>query len=168
MTRLIEKRIDGSQIEYLGVEASTGASEAGEFPVLNTAGKLDITLLPDGVGADIVQFTASEDMIAGAYFYVLPSGEIANADSTSIAKKAIGFVTEAVSAGGAVKAQFDDSNNFLTGLSIGQVYFLSDTTAGAVTLTAPVATGTIVQSIGVATSATSIHSDIDSNPVIRA
>lgn len=168
MPKLIEQKDNGDQQEYTGVETSAGAASAGEFPTLNPAGKLDPSLMPDGVGADIVSISAAESISAGDYIYVTSAGEVAKADASDIAKKAIGFAIESAAASAAVKVQFDDSNTFLSGLTPGAVYFLSDATAGAVTTTAPTASGAIVQQVGVALNATTIHSDISATPVIRA
>lgn len=168
MPKLIQQNTDGTQEEYAGVTESEGAVSAGQFPTLDLTGKLDPTTLPDGVGADILTKTASEAVSSGDYIYVQPSGEIAKADATSQAKKAIGFAIEAGASGAQVKIQFDDSNANLSGLTPGTVYYLSATTAGAVTDTAPTDAGHIVQSIGTALDATTIHSDIAAQPVTRA
>lgn len=168
MVKLIKKNVDGTQQEYLGADASNGAPDAGEFVKLNAAGKLDETMMPDGVGADQLSMVASEAVTAGDYLYITASGEVAKADASIIAKKAVCFATESVAAMSPVKVKFDDTNTFVAGLTPGVVYFLSDATAGDVTDTAPTTAGSIVQQVGVALNATTIHSDIAAVPVIRA
>lgn len=168
MPKLIESKPDGTQPEYIAPTVSAGASSAGEIPALDASGKLDVTMMPDGVGADIKSFTTAEAISAGDYIYITAAGELAKADATSIVKKAIGFAIEAAASGAACKIQFDDTNSNLSGLTPGAVYYLSDSTAGSLTTTAPTAAGSIVQQVGVALSATQLHSDISSTPVIRA
>jgi len=166
--KVIQSNENGTQEEYEGRATSAGAADAGHFPVLNPAGKIDQTMMPDGVGQDIVQLTSAEALSEGDYIYINSAGAAARADATSIAKKAIGFATESVVSGAPVKVQFDDSNTALSGLTPGATYYLSASTPGGVTTTAPTAAGQIVQSVGVALNATTIHSDIQSQPVIRA
>ena len=88
------------------------------------------------------------------------------ADATAIGKKAVGYVLTSVPNAANATVYFDESNTALTGLTPGSTYYLSPT-AGIATTTAPTAAGQIVQELGVATSATSIHVNIK-EPIIRA
>lgn len=120
--KVIELSSTGSKSEYAGKSTSAGAGDAGEFVVLGAGGKLDPTVLPNGIGADAITATAT--------------------------------------------VFFDESNSALTGLTPGSKYFLS-ATAGAATLTAPTTAGQFVQCLGIATSATSLHVNLQ-EPILRA
>lgn len=164
--KLIQQNTDGTKTEYTGKSTSAGAADSGEFVVLDSAGKLDASLLPNGVGADAVTLTAGEALVAGNFIYINGSGQVMKADATAIGKKAVGYVLSAVSSGATATVYFDESNTGLTGLTAGSTYYLS-ATAGGVTTTPPTTAGQIVQELGVATSTTSIHVNFKS-PIIRA
>lgn len=166
MPKLIKVNPNGSQQEYAGINASVGAGSAAEFPILDGAGKLDITFMPVGVGQDSVTATAGENLSAGDFVYFNGSGQVFKADSTALAKQARGYVNASVISGATATVFFDDTNTGLSGLTPGSTYYL-DTTAGAVTLTPPTSVNNIVQEVGFATSATSLRVNVQ-EPIIRA
>lgn len=164
--KVIQISSTGAQSEYAGKTTSAGAGDAGEFPILDGSGKLDITLMPNGVGADSITGTAGEALAAGDFVYINGSGGILKADATTYAKRAMGYVLTSVLNAGTATVFFDESNSSLSGLTPGTKYFLS-ATPGLSTLTAPTTSGQFVQALGVATSTTSLHVNIQ-EPVLRA
>jgi hypothetical protein len=164
--KLIQISSTGAQSEYAGKSTSAGAGDAGEFPILDGSGKLDVTLMPNGVGADTITATAGEALVAGDFVYITAGGTAMKADATTFAKRAMGYVLSAVSNAGTATVFFDESNSALSGLTPGTKYFLS-ATAGLTTATAPTTAGQFVQVLGTATSATSLHVNIQ-EPILRA
>lgn len=165
MAKLIKINANGTQEEYAGKTTSAGAGDAGEFPVLNGSGKLDTSMLPNGIGADSVTLVAGEALSAGDFIYINGTGQAMKADATSAAKAARGYTLSAASSGANVTVYFDESNSALTSLTPGATYYLSST-AGQVTTTAPTTTGNIVQEVGFATSANNLHVNIQ-EPITR-
>jgi hypothetical protein len=159
VTKLIKLNTDGSQQEYAGKSVSAGVADSGEFVILAATGKLDPSVLPNGVGADATTGTAGEALNAGDIVYVSNTGTILKADATTPAKQARGYVLVAVANAAVATVFFDESNTAVTGLTPGATYYLS-ATPGLVTTTPPVTAGQIVQQIGFATSATSLHVSI--------
>jgi len=144
--------------EFAGLVTSAGAGDAGKIPALDSSGKLDITLMPSGVGAATKSIVASEDLSAGNPVNVWDDSgtiKIRKADATAAGKEAHGYVLASVTSGASGTVYFDDELTGLSGLTLGARYFLS-TTPGVITDTPPSATGNIVQCVGVAVSASSI------------
>jgi hypothetical protein len=163
--KLIQINADGSQEEYAGKNSSAGAGDAGEFAILDAAGKIATSMLPNGVAADSVTLTAGEALSAGDFVYISAAGTVLKADATTPAKAARGYVLAAVSNAQPATVYFDESNSSVTGLTPGATYFLS-TTAGGVTTSPTTTAGQIVQELGFATSATNLHVNIQ-EPVTR-
>ena len=164
--KVIELSSTGSQSEYAGKATSAGTGDAGEFVILGAGGKLDATVLPNGIGADAITAVAGEALIAGDFVYLTNTGTVMKADATTFAKRAMGYVIAAVLNAGTATVFFDESNSALSGLTAGSKYFLS-ATAGLATLTAPTAAGQFVQCLGIATSKTSLHVNLQ-EPILRA
>ena len=164
--KVIQISSTGAQSEYAGKASSSGVGDAGEFIIADASGKLDPTYLPNGVGADAITATAGEALVAGDFVYITAGGTVMKADATTFAKRAMGYVIAAVANVGTATVFFDESNSALSGLTPGTKYFLS-ATAGAVTATAPVTAGQFVQGLGIATSATSLHVNLQ-EPIQRA
>jgi hypothetical protein len=164
--KVIQVASNGTQSEYAGKSTSAGAGDSGEFIIADGSGKIDISYLPNGVGADAITATAGEALSAGDFVYISSGGTVLKADATTFAKRAMGYVLASVSNAGTATVYFDESNSALSGLTIGSNYFLS-ATAGAATTTAPTTSGQYVQALGVATSATSLHVNIQ-EPILRA
>lgn len=163
--KLIQKNADGSEVEYSGKSASAGAGDVGEFITRDATGKIDPTNFPNGYGADAVSATAGEALSAGDFIYFNATGGILKADATSPAKAARGYVLAAVPNATVGVVYFDESNSSLAALTPGSEYYLS-VTAGGVTVTPTIVAGQIAQSLGIATSATSLHVNIG-RPVTR-
>lgn len=148
----------GTLTEKEGVVSSTGVSDAGKIVALSSDGKLDDTVMPTGIGADTLSITASEALSAGDLINIYDNAGTPNVRKADAAtnKEAHGFVKNSVTSGNNALVYFDGSITGFTGLTPGAKQYLSATTAGQVTATAPSTSGYIVQCVGWATSATSI------------
>lgn len=147
---------NGRPVLKSAASASAGAGDAGKIVKLDSSGRIDSTMMPAGIGADSKLFTASENIAARALVHVLASGEIANADASND-RHAIGFAPAAIAAAAQGAVHFEGSITGLSSLTVGARYYLSDTTPGGISATAPAAgAGKCLQEIGTAISATEI------------
>ena len=126
------------------VIVSLGAASAGQLVGLDAAGKLDVSVLPTGIGADTQAATASEALTAGDLVNIDPAnGQVRKADNSN-GRPADGFVIAAVANGATATVYFDGTNASVTA-PLGPVYL---GTAGGVTATAPLTPGTTIQRVG--------------------
>ena len=166
-------RIDanGNIAELEATTQSSGAADAGEIVALNSDGKIDPSMLPDeALSPEIVSAVANEDINAGELVYLFDDGgtvKCAKAIATDPSKAAVGFVKESAASGSTVNVYFEGVIGGLSGLTVGSVYFLSDTTAGAVQDTPPTVAGHYIQRVGTAVSSTEIQFE-RSQPRVRA
>jgi len=147
-----------------GKSSSTGATDADVVICANSQGKLDESFLPVGIGADVGNIVASENLTAGDVVNVWDDAgtfKVRKAVATGVATSAMGFVKGSFSSGQTASVYFEGSNANVTGLSAGRL-FLSASTPGAVTNTAPTGAGNIVQEVGFSTTTTSFNFQIDS------
>ncbi len=133
---------------------STGAGNAGDVVALDSGGKLDVSVLPTGIGPDVVVIEASENLGAGDFVNIYESAGTAyvrraDASAPNAGEIAHGFVLNNVNSGDNATVYFEGNNDQLSGL-----------TPGTTT------TGESLQILGVATSATSINVEIG-KPIIR-
>ena len=142
---------------------STGATEAGKGVALDNTGKLDASVMPTGIGAEIVNAPASEALSAGDFVsFWNDAGTLrvrkADASAANAGRKVDGFVKAAVlsSATASVYTDIGTVNSNVSGLTIGADYYLSGSVAGEITATAPTTAGHLVQYVGKALSATSV------------
>jgi hypothetical protein len=152
--------VAGKIKEVFATIVSAGAGNANQLVALDATGKLDQSVMPVGMGAEtITGVLASEAISAGSFVNIYNNAgtlNVRNANATTNGKPANGFVLAAVASGAqATVYLLSQTNNQLTGLTIGADYFLS-TVSGGVTNTAPSASGNIVQYLGTANSATSL------------
>jgi hypothetical protein len=161
--------IAGKIQEYIPITTSAGAGSAGAIPALDAAGKLDITMMPNGVGADISTITASESIAAGALvnvYQVSGATKVRNADGTTAGKEAHGYVLSAYSASDSAMVYFTGIITGLSGLTQGPV-FLSDSTLGGISGTGATTANHVYQQVGIALSASSVlFQPLD--PIIRS
>lgn len=147
----------GKLKEVAAIQTSSGVSDAGKIPALDSSGLLDASLMPAGVSAEIVVATASEALTAGDFVNLYNNSGTINvrkADASNNTKPADGFVLANVSSSGTATVYLISvKNTAVSGLTVGADYWLS-TTPGAITATAPSASGNIVQRLGKAKSAT--------------
>lgn len=148
----------GILTETEATASSAGAGSAGKIVALDGAGRIAENMMPVGIGADTSTITASENLAAGDFVNVHndTGAKVRKADASTAGKYAHGFVLSAVTSGNPATVYFEGSNTAVTGATVGEV-FLSATTAGGFTSTAPSGSSQVVQKIGVATSATNIN-----------
>lgn len=149
-----------------GLVVSTGAGDAGKIPALDAGGRLDISLLPPGIGAATVTVASSENLAAGDFVNLYNNGGTINARlaDANANRRAHGFVLANVTSPADATVYYGDVNNELSGLTVGAEYFLSETAGGVVT-PAPTTAGSLAQRLGVAQSATELVVDIEETPL---
>lgn len=149
-------------------DSSAGASDAGKVVALDATGKIDSTMMPTGIGADTALIEASENLAAGdlVNIYNSTGAKCRKADASTSGKEAHGFVLAVVSSGNNATVYFEGTNTQCTGLTPGVLY-LSASTPGGTTSTAPSGTGAVVQRVGFAVSTTAMNFDA-SQPVVLA
>lgn len=147
---------------------ATVTSSANKVVKLDGSGKLDVTVMPSGIGADTAIITASEALSAGDWvnIYNNSGAKVRKADATTTGKLAHGYVTAAVSNGNPATVYFEGSNSNVTGMTPGEVYL--STTPGVGTNTPPSTAGNVVQKIGFATSATNVNCNVGDVYVVVA
>jgi hypothetical protein len=166
--RYLQLAATGFAEEVAATVASAGAGDDGKIVALDASGKLDSTVMPAGVGSDSKTMTAGENLSAGNLVYISSAdGKVYKADATNSAKFAVGFVLAAITANATGTVYFEGSITGLSSLTAGTTYFLSASTAGAVSATVPTTAGHIVQYIGVATSTTEVTFE-PNDPIKRA
>ncbi len=129
--------------------------------------KGDITF-EGGVSSNI-DVPAFENLAAGDFVDLFDDGgtlkaRLAIADDKDNPKKADGYVDAAVTAGNTATVLTGGTNANVSGVTKGGDVFLSDTTPGAVTATAPTALASFAQPLGTGITGTSMNVDIDSVP----
>lgn len=147
----------GTLAETAAISTSAGVGDANKIVETDGTGKLDITLMPTGIGAETLTILASENLAAGDLVDVYNNAGTANvrkADASN-GRLAKGFVLAPVTTGNNATVYFEGAVTGLTGLVPGSKLFLSAAAAGTVTAVAPVAAGQTVQQVGYATSTTS-------------
>lgn len=169
MDRVLTLDTDGVK-ELTPISASTGVSDAGKVIGTDVNGKIDTSLLPDGIGSDVKVCPASEALLAGDFVNFWSDGgtlKVRKADaSNGFTKSADGYIKANVAMNANATVYFDGTNTALTGLTPLAKYYLSATPGGAVS-TAPTTAGHIRQYIGKALSATELSVEIE-EPILRA
>ena len=144
------------------LDVSTGAGDAGKIPALDSAGKLDDSMMPTGIGAETVVAATSESLGAGDLVnFWSDSGtlkaRLADADN---GRPAHGFVLAGVtSPADATVYPLGDQNTELSGLTVGAIYFLGKTAGGVTADISGYGDTDIVQRIGIAISTTAIQTE---------
>jgi hypothetical protein len=163
------KYVSGKLTELIANVTSAGAGDAGKLIKLDAGGKLDLSLLPSGVGAEVVTVPASENLAAGDYVNFWDDAgtvKVRKADASDATKIAHGFVLAAVTSPANASVYLAGLNNQVSGMTVGAQQYLS-LTAGGVTETAPSANGEIAQHLGFAHSATAMYFDPNGTIVVR-
>lgn len=163
------KNASGVITEEASIQTSAGAGDAGKIPALDSAGKLDSTMMPTGIGADTSSIASSENLVASDIVNIHDStgAKVRKADASGgVAKMGVGFILTSVTSPAAALVYKEGTITGLSGLTIGARYYLS-TTAGLITTTAPTTAGHIVQYIGYAISATELIFE-PSDPIVLA
>lgn len=154
--------LNGKLAQKVSTVVSTGAPNDGDIVSLDANGKLDLSVLPTGVGPDVFVALASENLSGGDYVNIWDDAGTAKvrlADNSN-GRDAHGFVLASVISGANATVYFEGGNSGLSGLTPGARYFLD--TSGGATLTPPAfPAASISQFLGIAISATTINTDID-------
>lgn len=158
--------INGQRQQVEATVTSLGAGSAGDIPALDGTGKFDISLMPTGIGADTVAATASENLAAGDLVNLHGASLVRKADGANN-RRAHGFVISSVLSGAQALVYCEGSITGLTGITVGDPYYLSATVAGQATATPPNVAGNISQEIGIGASSTSISFEPQS-PILLA
>ncbi len=143
---------------------SAGAGDAGEIVALDSTGKIDVSVLPVGVGPDVKILATSENLAAGDYVNIYdasgtPTARLADASND---RPAHGFVKASTTSPANATVYFEGPNDDLSGLTVGARIYLD--TVGGVTET-PRTTG-LHQFLGYAVAATEVNTDIDDHIVL--
>lgn len=149
----------GTLVEVVASQVSAGAADAGKIPALDAAGKLDGTMMPVGVAADTQSLVTSENLANGDLVNIWSNSGVftaRKADASVAGKEAHGFVLAASTSPAAAIVYLSGINTGASALAPGNV-FLSATTPGKATGTAPSTAGQVVQRVGVATQATAFQ-----------
>lgn len=150
--------ISGVKTMIEAITSSAGAGDAGKIIGLDGTGKLPVSMLPTGVGAETKIVPASEDLADGDFvniWYDTDTVKARKADASSPGKQADGFVMASVTSGQNATVYLEGTNSHVTGYTGGDSIYLS-ATPGQGTVTAPSTTGYICQQIGISLSSTEI------------
>ena len=153
-------RIAGKTKLLFGIQSSAGVADAGKIIATDATGKIDESLLPEGIGANSVSGTASEAIAAGKFVNLWDNGGVLAlrlADNSN-GRPAWGYTKETIaSAGVGTVYRLNTINANMSGLTPGAEQWLG--TAGgviSVPLDPTVDTGKVDQFLGIAQSATEL------------
>lgn len=164
--------VNNRPTEVEATVVSSGAGNAGDVVALDAGGKLDVSVMPTGIGADVAVVEASENLAAGDFVNIYDSSGAlcrkADASTASAGKQAHGFVLASVTSGQDATIYFEGTNDQVSGLTPGGIYALSHSSPGGTVALASATTtaGHILQTVGVAISATAINVEI-ARPIMR-
>lgn len=147
----------GKTVQKNANVTSAGAADGNKLIATDSTGRLDSSVMPVGFGSETKVIPASEALAAGDFVNIYSNAGTLNvrkADASNPAKEAHGFVLAAVASAAQATVYYGNLNTSQTGLTIGVNQYLSGTTPGRATATAPTTSGYIVQQLGVANSAT--------------
>jgi hypothetical protein len=153
-------RVAGKTRQIFATVVSLGAASAGDVVGLGADGRLDASVLPAGIGANVVQAVASEAIGAGKFVELFDDAGVLKmrlADNSN-GRPAWGYVKGAVAlAASGAAYRLNTVNANLSGLTAGADYWLG--TAGGVVdtpLDPAVDIGELDQYLGRASSATEL------------
>lgn len=152
----------GLEKEFQAINTSSGAGDAAKIISTNAQGKIDVTFLPDGIGADAVSIEASEALAANDLVNVWNDGgtaKLRKANATDDSKPAHGFVKDNVTSGAQGTIFFNGFISGQSGLEPGNTVWLSASTSGAIEddATNLQTSGNLLQTVGIAISTTQIE-----------
>lgn len=153
--------VSGVTTWFTAITNSAGVADAGKILATDSSGRIDQSFMPAGIGSATEVMIASESLVAGDFVNIwLDTGvrKARKADNSN-GRFASGFVLNAVSANANATVTLQGVNTALSGLIIATRYFLG--TSGGVTTTAPTASGSQVQRLGIAVSSTGINFEFD-------
>jgi hypothetical protein len=134
------------------INASTGVSDANKIFTTNSVGKIDASFMPPGVEIQVETANATEDLVAGNFVNIYDNAgtpAVRKAIANDVDKIANGFILTNTLTGVSATIYTKGVNTSLVSTE-GVQYFLSATTAGLGTITAPAQTvGNFLQVLGI-------------------
>jgi hypothetical protein len=158
---------NGLQRLVSAIASSAGVADASKVVCTDSNGKLSLTLMPTGLDVSAQNIVADEALNSGEYINIFDEGGTRKVRKASAAagsqRPAHGFVITGAAEGSNAVVYTLGENDQLSGLTIGQRYFLSAATAGGMAATPDMsASGNLIQVLGYATSTTSLRFEFDS------
>ncbi|HCE43892.1 MAG TPA: hypothetical protein DET40_10125 [Lentisphaeria bacterium] len=150
--------VAGSLSEVVATVTSTGVSMANKIVALDATGKLDSSLMPTGISAEVKVLVASEALSARNLVNIWndTGTEKARKADASNGRRANGFVLEAVNQGANATVYLEGTITGLSSKTPGAPQYLSADAAGTMVETPDATAGEISQEVGVAVSATEV------------
>lgn len=134
------------------INTSTGVTDANKILSTNSLGQIDASFMPAGVEIQVEPAVATEDLVAGNFVNIYDNGgtpSVRKAIANDVDKIANGFILTNTLTGETADVFTKGVNTSLASTE-GLQYYLSATTAGLGTLTAPAQTaGNFLQVLGV-------------------
>lgn len=164
-TQRFNTLINGIPTNVQATTVSTGSASGGQILALTSSGLLDQSVMPAGIAPTAITATPTTAISAGQLVnFYSNAGALAvrPADSTTTGSEANAYAPSAVASGVAGSFQVSGVISGLSGLTIGTLFL---GTVGAPTSTAPSTSGSIVQQVGKALSATSMEF-MPTNPIV--
>ena len=141
-----------------GTVTSAGAAQAGKIVALDSAGKLDASLIPSGAGGggNVVSIVATESLTAGDWVNIFNNGGTAavkKALAQDTTRPATGYVTTSIGATNPVNVYMSGPNakipvGSFTAADLGKTVFLSASVQGGCSTTPPSTSGQLIQPLG--------------------
>ena len=170
--KFLKLNTNGVEIEQEALVSSAGAGDAGKIPALGGDGRLNLNMLPTGIGPSTKPLRASEALTAPCMVNIWNDAgtakvRYADASTAAAGKEAHGFILASVASGAMVDVYFEGEATGFSALTPGNTYYLSNSTPGGVVNTPVTTSGHILQRVGVALGTTSIDVEL-AKPIIRA
>ena len=151
--------VAGQIQEVVATVTSTGASMANKIVALTAEGKLDLSLMPVGVSAEVKVMKCSEALSIRNLVNIYDSGagvEKCRKADASNGRRAHGFVLAAYDNDTDVTVYLEGTITGLSGKTPGAAQYLGADAAGGIVETNDATAGELSQEIGVAVSATEV------------
>ncbi|HCE46161.1 MAG TPA: hypothetical protein DET40_21665 [Lentisphaeria bacterium] len=150
--------VAGQLSEVVATVTSTGVSMANKIVALDATGKLDNSVMPVGVSAEVKSLVASEALSARSLVNIWndTGTEKARKADASNGRRANGFVLEAFDQGATATVYLEGTITGLTSKTAGAPQYLSADAAGTMVEATDATTGEISQEVGIAVSATEV------------
>lgn len=158
--------VGGKKTLVKGQQTSAGVADADKIVALGANGKLDLSLLPTGVGPDLINVPSFENLTSGDYVNLFDDGGTVKARKAdnSNNRPAHGYVADTVVSPAVVNVFFEGANSNLSGLTEGARIYLGVTGGIIETPLDPdllANDGKLHQFLGVAISDTEVNTDIE-------
>jgi len=154
--KFLAKNLTTGATERITPALVGGAGVLGQIPALGElTGLLDLSMMPSGIGPDVVVLATGENVVAGQFVTIKDNAgtpTVYKASATDLTKPAMGFVLVGETAPAPATVYLEGYNNLIpvagfTAADAGKRVFLN-TTGGGATLTPPVAAGNYQQVLG--------------------